>query len=174
MPAKASPPAPKHAEEPDNPPAQLLRTARIHKPLHIVRKSNPQPGRAADPGSHNPYLVPCPQHPRALMENPGDSGGVPTVECGALAPLKDLNDIEVAFVVEIADADTLDPCMHAEAKCAPVQPLWEAAAKKLDIHKAHPVAQSLNHTSSVDPNDTLSTVPPLAGNPRPAHWAPSC
>ena len=40
-PAKAAPPAPKHAEEPDRPPAQVLRTAHIHKPSRIVCKSNP-------------------------------------------------------------------------------------------------------------------------------------
>ena len=173
-PAKAAPPAPKHAGEPDSPSVQVPRTARAHKPSRIVPKSNPQPGGGvAHPGSHDPRLAPRPQRPGAFAEDPGDSRGVPTVECGAPAPLEDLDDIEVAFAAEIADADALDPCTHAEAKRAPDRPLWVAAAKKSATHKARPVAQSLNHTTSVDPDDTLSTAPPLAGNPRPAHWAAS-
>ena len=44
------------------------------------------------------------------------------MECSVPAPLKDLDDTEVAFAAEIADADALDPCTFAETKCAPKWP----------------------------------------------------
>ena len=159
MPAKAALPAPKHAEEPDRPPAQVLRTAHVHKPLCIVHKSNSHPGRAADPGSHDPYLVPCPQCPGAFAEDPGDSGGVPTVKCSAPAPLEDLEDTEVVFAAEVADADTLDPRTFTETKCAPKWPPWEATTEKSVTCRACPVVQEPNHTGSVDYNNTHSMDP---------------
>jgi len=174
MPQKAMPPAPKHVGDPDSPPVQVPRTTHIHKPLHIMRKLNPQPGGGvAHLGSHDPHLMPCLQHPGAFVEDPGESGGVLTVENSAPAPHADPDGTELTFTVETAGADVLDPCMHMEAKHAPNWPLWEATTEKLAACKVHPVMQGFSHMGKVDDSDTLLTVPPLAGNPRPAHWVAS-
>jgi len=173
-PSKATPPALTDAEDPDSPPVQVPRTARVPKPSHIMRKSNPQPGGGvAHLGSHDPHLAPCSQRPGAFVEDPGDSGGVLTMGNGAPAPLDAPNDTELAFAAETAGADALDPHTHTEAKCAPNRPLWEATMEKSAACKAHPVAQGFSHTGNVDNSNTPSTAPSLAGNPRPAHWAAS-
>jgi len=173
-PSKATPPALKDAEDPDSPPVQVPRAARVPKPLCIVCKSNPQPGRGvAHLGSHDPHLTPRSQCPGAFAEDPGDSGGVPTMGNGAPAPLDAPNDTESAFAAETAGADALDPHTHTEAKRAPDWPLWEATAEKSATCKAHPVAQGFSRTGEVDNGDTLSTAPSFAGNPGLAHWAAS-
>jgi len=173
-PSKATPPALKDAEDPDSPPVQVPRIACVPKPLRIVRKLNPQPGGGvAHPGSHDPHLAPRSQCPGAFVEDPGDSGGVPTMGNSAPAPLDAPDDTESAFAAETAGADVLDPRMHTEAKHAPDQPLWEATTEKSAACKACPVTQGLSHTGKVDNGDTPSTAPSLAGNPGPAHWAAS-
>jgi len=173
-PSKATPPALKDAEDPDSLPVQVPRSAHVPKPSRIVCKSNPQPGRGvAHPGSHDPHLMPCSQRPGAFAEDPGDSGGVPTMGNGAPAPLDAPDDMELAFMAETTGADALDPCTHTEAKHAPNRPLWEATTEKSAACKARPVTQGFSHTGKVDNGDTPSTAPSLAGNPGPAHWAAS-
>ena len=91
------------------------------------------------------------------------------VECGAPAPLKDLDDTEVAFAADIADADALDPCTFAETKCALERPSWEATTEELATCRARPAAQEPNHTSSVNYDDTHSTAPHFTAKRGPAY-----
>jgi len=62
---------------------------------------------------HAPRPAPNRQRPGAFVEDPGESGGVQTVENGAPSPLADLDSIELVFVAKTADADAPDPHRHA-------------------------------------------------------------
>jgi len=64
-------------------------------------------------GMHAPRPAPNLQRPGAFVEDPGESGGVWTVENGALPPLADLDSTESVFVAETADADAPDTRRHA-------------------------------------------------------------
>ena len=110
-----------------------------------------------------PCLVPCLQAPEAFVEDPGEPEGVPTVENGVPAPHADPNDKKLASMAETADADVLNPCIFAEAKCSPSWPPCKATVEESVTCRVHPAMQQLNYTSSVH----INTASPLT-DPAPA------
>jgi len=119
---------------------------------------DPQPGsyRLAHLGTNDPCLVYIPAHPRAFAVDPGESGGVLTVENGALAPHTDPNGTEPVFMADTADAVTPDPCMHMEAKHSHDWPPWEEPTESPVICKAHTAAQGLSQMGSININPRQS------------------
>ena len=177
-PSMATPPAPKHTEGPDSPPVRVPRTARVHEPSRFVHKSNAQPGGVAHPGSYDPHLAPGPQRPGTFPEDPGEPGGVPTVESGAPAPHADPDDKESAFAAKTADAGhTLDAGTFAEAKRSPGWPPCKATAEESVTCRARPAVQQLNHTGSIHIDAAFPLTDPApasAAENRIPHDVPLC
>jgi len=139
--------------------------------------SNPDPqlgsDRLAHLGTNDPRLVHIPYHTGAFAEDPGDSGGVPMVENGALPPLADPDSAALTFMAKTTDADTgmPAPCMPAEAKRSHDRPPWEKPTESPITHKTCTTVQGLSQSGSVntdDPNQSDHgghTIHPL----QPAH-----
>ena len=130
LPSKATPPSSMPAPELDIPPlpAELVANAQQeHAPsppcidtttVEFRSDPDPQPSsdRLAHSGTNNPCLAHIPDHPGAFTEDPGESGEVPMVENGALAPLADPDGAVLTFAAETAG--TPAPRTPAEAKCS--------------------------------------------------------
>jgi hypothetical protein len=93
-----SSPSPLQAPKLDSPPVPLHRSARIPKPSCIIHKLQAGVGVSS-------------------ADDPEESGGVWTMEDGEPALLKDFDGMEFVFAAETADAEALEPCTLAEAKC---------------------------------------------------------
>jgi hypothetical protein len=59
-------------------------------------------------GSHTPHLASSLQVP-GVAEDPDEAGGVRTVEDDASESFEDVEGAQLAFVVEIADAEAPEP-----------------------------------------------------------------
>lgn len=110
--AQATPAAPERAPDPHIPSVQPCGSSRTHIPSRIERNLNPQPSeRLAQSGTHAPRLAPSLQRPEAFVEDPGEPGGVRTVQDGAPAPL------EVSEAMQLASAaESTDPGAFALAR----------------------------------------------------------
>ena len=87
----------------------------FHKPSRARLVRNPQPGDGlAHLGSHAPHLTSSLQVP-GIADDPDKAGGVRTVGYDALASFEGVKDTPVAFTVETADAEALEPCSLPEA-----------------------------------------------------------
>ena len=67
-------------------------------------------------GTHAPCLAPSLPRPGAFAEDPGESGGVHTVEDGALAPLEVSEAMKLAFAAESTDPGGFEPPPIAAAR----------------------------------------------------------
>ena len=116
---------------------------------------DPQPGGdgLAHLGTDHPCLTYIPECPGAFAEDPGESGGVPTVENGAPAPHTDPNSTELVFAAKTTDAGAPAPCTPVEAKRSHDRPPWEEPTKDPITCKVRPAAQVLSQTGSVDIDD---------------------
>ena len=95
--------------------AQPPWAVRFHKPLHARLVHNPQPSNGlAHLGSHAPHLTSSLQVP-GIADDPDKAGGVHTVGYDVSASFEGVEDTPVAFVVETADAEALEPCSLPEA-----------------------------------------------------------
>jgi len=125
--------------------------------VEIGSDPDPQPGGngLAHLGTDAPCHAPSLHRPGAFAEDPGESGGVLTVENGALAPHTDPDGTELVFAAETAHAhaDVPAPCTLAEAKCSHDRPPWEEPTESPVTHKVRAAAQGLDQTGSVDIND---------------------
>ena len=117
---------------------------------------DPQPSDGVD---HSGTLAPRPASsthpPGAFAEDPGESGGVQTVENGAPPPLEDLDRTESTFMAKTSDANVPAPRTLAEAKHSlDIIPWEKATEEKPDARKAHPAAQGFEMcNSTVNHND---------------------
>jgi len=104
---------------------------------------DPQPGSngLAHLGTDAPRPAPSLHHPGAFVEDPGESGGVLTVENGAPAPHPDPDGTESVFAAKTTHADMPAPRMLAEAKRSHDWPPWEEPTKSPVTHKVHAAAQ---------------------------------
>jgi len=120
--------------------------------VKIGSDPDPQPSSngLAHLGTNDPRLAHIPDRPGAFAEDPGESGGVPTVENGASSPLADSDGAASTFAAETADAGAPAPCTLAEAKRSHDRPPWEEPTKDPITRKACPAAQVLSQTGSVD------------------------
>jgi len=123
--------------------------------VKIGSDPDPQPSGngLAHLGTDDPRLAHIPDHPGAFAEDPGESGGVPTVENSASSPLADPDGAASTFAAETADAGAPAPCTLAEAKRSHDRPPWEEPTESPVTHKARPAAQVLSQTGGVDIDD---------------------
>jgi len=147
--------------------------------VKIGSDPDPQPGGngLAHLGTDDPCLVHIPDHPGAFAEDPGESGGVPTVENGASPPLADPDDAASTFAAKTTGAGAAAPRTPAEAKRSHDRPPWDDPIPKPVTHKARAAAQTPSQMGGVNVNDLkLSSmprdhpVPPLT-DPAPASAA---
>jgi len=124
------------------------------------------------PSTNAPRLVPSLQVPGAFPEDPDEAGGVTTEEDIVRAQLEDLDNMELVFAAETADADVPDPHMLVEATRSPDWPPREEPIKeKPDTCKVHTVAENLNQTGGVDTYAIRDAkVAHIAANPGHVHW----
>jgi len=169
LPFEATPSSPKPAPELDSL-LSLAESAMNAQQEHVLSPSqpdtaavklrfdpDPQPGGDgfAHSGTHAPHLAPSLQRPGAFAEDPGESGGVPTAENGALPPLADPDGAASTFAAETADTDAGVPAPHTlmEAKHSHDRPPWEEPTESPVTHKARTAAQGLSQMGGVDIDD---------------------
>ena len=114
--------------------------------------TDPHPGSdgLAHLGTDDPCLTYIPDHPGAFAEDPGESGGVPMVENGALPPLADPNGAASTFAAKTTDTGMPTPCTPTEAKRSHDHPPWDEAIPKSPTRKARTAAQAPSQTGNVN------------------------
>jgi len=165
--SKATPSSPEPAPEPDISPS-LAESAANAQQEHAPSPScidtaavdtwfdtDPHPGGdgLAHLGTDAICLAPSLQCPGAFAEDPGESGGVLTVENGAPPPCADPDGAAPTFTTETADAGAPAPCMPAEAKCSHDRPPWEKPIGNPVTCKVRTIAQGPHQTGSTDTDD---------------------
>jgi len=173
-PSEATPSSSEPAPELDSSPSpaeSVTNTQQEHAPtpsrtdtaaVKIGSDPDPQPGGngLAHSGTNDPRLEHIPDRPGAFAEDPGESGGGPTVENSASPPLTDPNGAALTFVAETADTGAAAPRTPAEAKRSHDRPPWDDPILKPITHKVRAAAQTLSQTGGINIDDLkLSSMP---------------
>ena len=120
--------------------AQPPWVVRFLKPSCVRAVRNPQPGDGlACSGSHALHLASSLQVP-GIVDDPDKAGGVCTMGYDASASFEGVEDTPVAFAVEAAAAEALEPCSLPEAA-------------NVKWHTSHLLAQEPSPVGGVNPDD---------------------